>query len=43
MTQKNTAKAGSVALYTRVCFLHKLRDGDWCLSLPLVMTLMPKK
>ena len=39
----HNARGGSAALYKKLCFLHKLRDGDWCLSLLLVRRLMPKQ
>ena len=44
MTQKHGGRgAGATVLYKKLCFLHKLRDGDWCLSLLLVRRLMPKQ
>ena len=42
MVQKHGGRAGAIALYKKLCFLHKLHDGDWCLSLLLVRRLMLK-
>ena len=43
MVQKHGGRVGAIALYKKLCFLHKLHVGDLCPSLLLVMKLMPKE